>query len=301
MHTLLSKHTLIARQTCRRRPRRFLTLLCLSLATSVGFGSLATANPGENHTLSLMLKSFGYEPPAFVLEDLAPETEIASLGQPETVDPTPDSEPVDEGSPEEMSAEPSSEEGLPSGEAGEDSGTLSSLIDALGTPSSALAPAPETTDTAAPPAAPIEPALVPVDAAILSAVLGRPIEEIATTPMDENIANVEARPEDAQENADVATQPTTVPTPLPAYVEVAGAGQIPLPLPRPADPSSGLDTVGSDPSAVIEVLSAEEALRRLEEGTDLSGVETLSPDRAQELYDELRSRNTSPSTRSSSN
>ena len=301
MHTLLSKHTLIARPTCRRRPRRFLALLYLSLATSVGFSSLAIANPGENHTLSLMLKSFGYEPPAFVLEDLAPETEIASLGQPETVDPTPDSEPVDEGSPEEMSAEPSSEEGLPSGEAGEDSGTLSSLIDALGTPSSALAPAPETTDTADLPAAPIEPALVPVDAAILSAVLGRPIEEIATTPMDETIAKVETELLDAPENADVATQPTTVPTRLPAYVEIDGGGQIPLPLPRPADPSSGLDTVGSDPSAVIEVLSAEEALRRLEEGEDLFEVQTLSAEQAQELYDQLQSQSRSSSTRSSSN
>ena len=301
MHTLLSKHTLIARQTCRRRPRRFLALLCLSLATSVGFGSLATANPGENHTLSLMLKSFGYEPPAFVLEDLAPETEIASLGQPETVDPTPDSEPVDEGSPEEMSAEPSSEEGLPSGEAGEDSGTLSSLIDALGAPAPSPEPAPETTDTAEPPAVSIEPALVPVDAAILSAVLGRPIEETATVPVGEPVAEVEARAQDAPENADVATQPTTVSTPLPAYVDVAGAGQIPLPSPRPADPSSGLDTVGSDPSAVIEVLSAEEALRRLEEGEDLFEVQTLSAEQAQELYDQLQSQSRSSSTRSSSN
>ena len=80
MLTLLSTRTLIALQTCRRRPRRFLAALCLSLASSLGFGSLATANPGENHTLSLMLKSFGYEPPAFVLEEPAREAEITSFG-----------------------------------------------------------------------------------------------------------------------------------------------------------------------------------------------------------------------------
>ncbi len=267
----------------------------------MGFGSLATANPGENHTLSLMLKSFGYEPPAFVLEEPARETEITSFGQPETVDPTPDSEPVDEGSPEEMNGEPSSEEGLPSGEAGEDSSALSSLIDALGAPSPSPEPAPETTDTAEPPAVTIEPALVPVDAAILSAVLGRPIEETATVPVGEPVAEVEARPQDAPENADVATQPTTVSTPLPAYNEVAGAGQIPLPSPRPADPSSGLDTVGSAPTAGIEVLSAEEALRRLEEGQDLFEVQTLSAEQAQELYDQLQSQSQPSSTRSSSN
>ena len=301
MLRLLSTRTLIARPTCRRRPGRFLALLYVSLATPLGFGSLATANPSENHTLSLMLTSFGYEPPAFILEEPARETEIASLGQPETVDPPPDSEPFDEGSPAEMSAEPSSEEGLPSGEAGEDSSTLSSLIDALGAPSLAPAPAPETTDTAAPPAATIEPALVPVDAAILSAVLGRPIEEIATTPVDETIAKVEAEPEDAQERVDALIQPTTVPTPLPAYAEVAGAGQIPLPSPRPADPSSGLVPVGSVPKGSIEVLSAEEALRRLEEGEDLFEVQTIPAEQAQELYDQLQSQSRSSSTRSSSN
>ena len=195
MLTRLSTRTLIDWPTYGRCPRRFLATLCLSLATSVGFSSLATANPGENHTLSLMLKSFGYEPPAFVLEEPAPETEIASLGQPDAAEPTPDPETVDEGSPEEMSAEPSSEEGLPSGEAGEDSSALLGLIDALGAPSPAPAPALETTVTTEPPAATIEPALVPVDAAILSAVLGRPIEETATVPVGEAVAEVDARPE----------------------------------------------------------------------------------------------------------